>query len=42
MTKERIETLLDSLDRLGLEKDDGGPVDKQESTRSCVSLVSVI
>ena len=42
MTKEKIDTLLEHFERLGLGVNDGDVVDKQESTRGDGLLVSVI
>lgn len=42
MTREKIDTLLERFDRLGLGMDDGDTVDKQESTRSDTLLMLVI
>ena len=42
MTKEKIDTLLEHFERLGLGVNGGDGVDKQESTRSDGLLVSVI
>ena len=42
MTKEKIDTLLQHLERLGLGVNNGDRVDEQESPRSSALLVSVV
>ena len=42
MTKEKIDTVLERLDRLGLGVDNGDGVNGQESTQNGALLMSVI
>ena len=42
MTKEKIDTLLEHFERLGLGVNDGDGVDEQESPQNDALLVSVV